>query len=69
METTQKLIKLKRKLLIIIMMTLENFAARLTQLNFTSKNDIANFINKTDFDDTLKHLNRKVTSNKAIHRS
>ena len=51
------------------MMTLENFAARLTQLNFTSKNDIANFINKTDFDDTLKHLNRKVTSNKAIHRS
>ena len=29
--------------------------------------DIANFVSKTDFDDKLKHLNKKVTSNKIIH--
>ena len=30
-----------------------------------SKNDIANFVNKTDFDGKLKQLNKKVTSNKT----
>ena len=29
----------------------ENFAARLAQANLASKNDIANFVQKTDFDD------------------
>ena len=48
-------------------LTLENFAARLAQANLESKNDIANFVRKTDFDNKLKNLNRKVTSNKIKH--
>ena len=42
-------------------LTSEKFAARLAQANSASKNDIANFINKTDFDDKLKNLKKKVT--------
>ena len=49
------------------MLTIENFAARLAQVNLASKNDIANFIKKTDFDDKLKILNKKITSNKTKH--
>ena len=30
--------------------TLENFVARLKQANLASKSDVANFVNKTDFD-------------------
>ena len=45
----------------------DNFAAVLAQLNLASKNDIANFVKKTDFDDKLKNLYKKVTSNKTIH--
>ena len=37
------------------------------QVNLASKNDIADFVKKTDFDDKLKNLNKKVTSNKAKH--
>ena len=43
----------------------ENFAARLAQANLAS--DIANFVKETDFNDKLKKLNRKVTSNKTKH--
>ena len=32
-----------------------------------SKNDIANFVKKTDFDDKLKDLNKKIISNKTKH--
>ena len=32
-------------------LTSENFTARLAQANLISKNDIANFVKKTDFDD------------------
>ena len=46
-------------------LTAENFAARLAQANLASKSDIANFVKKTDFDDKLKNLNKKVTSNKT----
>ena len=35
--------------------------------NLASKNDITNFVNNTDFDDKLKYLNKKVTSNKTKH--
>ena len=45
-------------------LTAENFAARLAQANLASKNDIAALVKKTDFDDKLKNLNKKVTSNK-----
>ena len=32
----------------------ENFAARLQQASLASKNDIANFINRTDFNNQIK---------------
>ena len=35
-------------------LTAETFAARLAQANLASKNDIADFINTTDFDDKLQ---------------
>ena len=41
-------------------LTSENFTARLKQANLASKNDIANFVKKTHFDEKLK----TVTSNK-----
>ena len=47
--------------------TSENVAARLAQTNSASKNDIANFLKKTIFDDKLKHVNKTVISNKTGH--
>ena len=38
-------------------LTAKNFAARLAQGNVANKSDIANFVNKTDFDKKLKNLN------------
>ena len=35
----------------------------LAQANLASKNDIANFVKKTDFDDKLKNLNKKDAEN------
>ena len=32
-----------------------------------NKNDIANFVKKTDFGEKLKILNKKITSNKTKH--
>ena len=43
----------------------ENFLARFAKANLATKSDIANCLNKTDFDDKLKNLNKKVTSNKT----
>ena len=61
---TQKLVKLKQKLLTMILivsillhkyltekLTTENFSAKLAQANLATKADIADFIKKTDFDD------------------
>ena len=48
-------------------MTAENFAARLGQAYLASKSDIADFVRKTDFDNKLKNLNKKITSNKIKH--
>ena len=50
------------------MLTLENFASKLGQANLASKNDIANFVRKTDFEDKLKNLNKKATSNKTKNK-
>ena len=47
--------------------TAESFTARLAQVNLASKNDIANFLKKTDFYDKLKTLNKKFTSNETKH--
>ena len=45
----------------------QNFSARLAQAKLASKNDIANFVKKTGFDDKLKNLNKKITFNKTKH--
>ena len=37
-----------------------NFAARLAEAKLATKNDIANFVEKTDFDDKLKKNNKKI---------
>ena len=47
-------------------LTSGNFTARLKQAKLSRKNDF-NFVKKTDFDDKLKNLNKKITSNKAKH--
>ena len=44
----------------LIKVTSENFTGRLKKANLASKNDIANFDKRTDFDNKLKD----VTSNK-----
>ena len=49
------------------MSTAEIFAARLAKANLASKNDIANFVRKTDLDDKLKNLNKNVNPNKTKH--
>ena len=38
----------------------ENFASRLAQTNLANRNNIAALVKKTDFDDKLKHLNKKL---------
>ena len=37
----------------------DSFAARLKQKNLARKNDIADFLNNTYFDDKKKNLNKK----------
>ena len=71
MIITQKLMKLKRKLLIMVIgttilllinlkkLTSENVAARLAQANLASKDDITDFLKNTDFDDKLKNCNTR----------
>ena len=41
--------------------------AQATKSDLATKSDIANFVNKTDCDEKLKYLNKKVTSNKTKH--
>ena len=48
-------------------LTVGNFAARLKQANLATKADIDGFVEKTDFDDKLKSLIKKVISNKTKH--
>ena len=48
-------------------LTAETFTARLKQANVATKGDVANFVEKVDFNDQLKDLNKKVTSNKSKH--
>ena len=40
-------------------LTKENFAERLTQANLGSKNDIVDFVKKTEFDEKLTNINKK----------
>ena len=41
-------------------LTAEHFSGRLAQENLASKNYIAKFVKKTNFDDKLKNLNKKL---------
>ena len=70
MTMTQKLVKLKIKLLLIMILTnivllknltSENLTARLKQANSASESDIANFLKKTDLNNNqLNELSEKV---------
>ena len=44
-------------------LTSGNFVARLKQANLATKVHTVDFVEKTNFDDKLKNLNKKVTSN------
>ena len=46
-------------------LTAEHFSAWLAQANISSKSDIGNFVKKVDFDDIIKTINKKITSNKT----
>ena len=48
-------------------LTTENFTGRSKQANLATKADVDDFEEKTDFDNKLKYLNKKVTSNKSKH--
>ena len=48
-------------------MTADNFVLRLAQVKLATKDDIADFVKRTDFGNKLKKLNKKVTSNKTKH--
>ena len=48
-------------------LTVQNAATRLARWNIASKNDIAALVKKTDFNNKLKNLNKKITSNKTKH--
>ena len=41
-------------------LTAESFTARITRANLANKNDIADLVKTTDFDGTLKNLDKKV---------
>ena len=47
--------------------TAGNFAARLTQAKLSAKADIADFVKERDFNNKLKNINKKSTSNKTKH--
>ena len=66
-----KVNRIEKKLLIMIIvkyitsqefnnLASQNFAARLAQANVASKKDIAALVKKTDFDDKLKNLDKKL---------
>ena len=48
-------------------LTAETFAARLEQANLASQSDIANFINKIDFDNKVSGFNKRIDTNKTKH--
>ena len=49
------------------MLTSETFSGRLAQAKSASENDIANLVEKTDFDNKLKNLNKNIISNRTKH--
>ena len=47
--------------------TAEIFDSRLKRANLASKDDVATFVNKTDFDNKLLSFNERINSNKTKH--
>ena len=63
---TQKYVKLKRKLLITIMtntLLLQNLAAGVFAVRLAQED----LVTKTDFDNKLQSLSKRITSNKTKH--
>ena len=48
-------------------MTTNNLETTLAQANLEAKADTDDLVEETDFDDTLKNLNKKLNSNKTRH--
>ena len=48
-------------------LTADHFAARLAKEKLATKADIVDFLKKKNFDEKLKNINKKVTSNKTRH--
>ena len=48
-------------------LTAYNFTVRFAQAKLAAKDDIADFVKEKDFDNKLKSINKKVTSNKTKH--
>ena len=48
-------------------LTAENFDGKLAQANLVTKSNFANFVNKTEFHEKQKDLNKKITLNKTKH--
>ena len=48
-------------------LTADTFAERLAQAKLATKNDIANFAKRTDFDDKLWNINKEFTSKKNMY--
>ena len=46
-------------------LTADNFTARLKQRHLASKNVSVDFVKKTDFDNKLISINKRITSNKT----
>ena len=53
---TKILIMIMINILLLKKLTTETFTAKLNQADLANKNDIPNFVKKTDFDNTLKML-------------
>ena len=64
---TQKLVSLKRNLLIITMTNIFLLQSLIAANVFNARLAQANLITKTDFDAKLSSLNRKITANKSKH--
>ena len=64
---TQKLVSLKRNLLIITMTNIFLLQSLIAANIFNARLAQANLITKTDFDAKLSSLNRKITANKSKH--
>ena len=67
LEIKLRLTMIVINILLLKNLTSENFSGTLAPATLASKNDIVNFVKKTDFDFKLKNLSKNITSNKTKH--